>query len=189
MTPILLAALAIGLSLRLGAVNLAAPALAFVITVARPFEATVEPRVASAEELARGRARTPKRDDPMRPDAVWSFLHDRTNSGRDLENTPRFAVGQNVRARLERLERLANLDPGAVVPTAADASVPQAPPKSPVTDTDDVEPAEPPAADDGSRGARAAPEPASSPGEVPDTERGVAEEPRRSASPSVSSPP
>jgi ribose/xylose/arabinose/galactoside ABC-type transport system permease subunit len=41
LTPILLAALAIGLSLRLGAVNLAAPALAFVITVARPFEANV----------------------------------------------------------------------------------------------------------------------------------------------------
>ncbi|MEU5154293.1 hypothetical protein [Glycomyces sp. NPDC021274] len=41
LTPVLLAALAIGLSLRLGAVNLAAPALAFAITVAAPFETDV----------------------------------------------------------------------------------------------------------------------------------------------------
>lgn len=41
LTPILLAALAIGLSLRLGAVNLAVPALAFAVTVATPFETNV----------------------------------------------------------------------------------------------------------------------------------------------------
>lgn len=41
LTPILLTALAIGMSLRLGAVNLAVPALAFVITVAAPFETNV----------------------------------------------------------------------------------------------------------------------------------------------------
>lgn len=41
LTPVLLAALAIGLSLRLGAVNLAVPALAFAVTVATPFETNV----------------------------------------------------------------------------------------------------------------------------------------------------
>jgi len=41
LTPILLAALAIGLSLRLGAVNLAVPAIAVAITVATPFETNV----------------------------------------------------------------------------------------------------------------------------------------------------
>ncbi|MFG3338810.1 hypothetical protein [Glycomyces sp. NPDC048151] len=41
LTPILLAALAIGLSLRLGAVNLAVPALAFAVTAAVPFETDV----------------------------------------------------------------------------------------------------------------------------------------------------
>lgn len=41
LSPILLAALAIGLSLRLGAVNLAVPALAFAVTVATPFETNV----------------------------------------------------------------------------------------------------------------------------------------------------
>jgi hypothetical protein len=41
LTPILLTALAIGVSLRLGSVNLAAPALAWVITVAAPFGANV----------------------------------------------------------------------------------------------------------------------------------------------------
>jgi ribose/xylose/arabinose/galactoside ABC-type transport system permease subunit len=41
LTPILLTALAIGVSLRLGSVNLAVPALAWVITVAAPFEANV----------------------------------------------------------------------------------------------------------------------------------------------------
>ncbi|MCD0444389.1 hypothetical protein LO763_12225 [Glycomyces sp. A-F 0318] len=41
LTPILLAALAIGMSLRLGAVNLAVPALAAVIPIVRPVEANV----------------------------------------------------------------------------------------------------------------------------------------------------
>ncbi|MFC3492206.1 hypothetical protein [Glycomyces rhizosphaerae] len=41
LAPILLTALAIGMSLRLGAVNLAVPALAFAITVATPFETNV----------------------------------------------------------------------------------------------------------------------------------------------------
>jgi DNA polymerase-3 subunit gamma/tau len=46
-------------------------------------------------------------------------------------------------ARLERLERLANLDPGAVVPTAADVAQ-VAMPKSPADDGEPVVPAEPP---------------------------------------------
>ena len=46
-------------------------------------------------------------------------------------------------ARLERLERLANLDPGAVVPTAADVAQ-VATPKSPVDDVEPVAPAESP---------------------------------------------
>ena len=46
--------------------------------------------------------------------------------------------------RLERLERLANLDPGSVVPTPAD--VIQAGPASPVDDVASVTPVEPPAA-------------------------------------------
>jgi DNA polymerase-3 subunit gamma/tau len=44
--------------------------------------------------------------------------------------------------RLERLERLANLDPGVVVPTAADVATATAPP-SPADDVEPVTPAEP----------------------------------------------
>lgn len=84
-------------------------------------QALLEAGVISAEELAQGRARTPKRDDPMRPDAVWGFLHDRTHSGRDLDDTPGFAVGQNVRARNmhpighTRLPRYARGKTGSIV--------------------------------------------------------------------------
>ena len=59
----------------------------------------LESGMVSAEELARGRAQAPKRDDAVRAEAVWGFLHDRTHSGRDVSDTPRFAVGQRVRAR------------------------------------------------------------------------------------------
>ncbi|SDD94293.1 hypothetical protein [Glycomyces harbinensis] len=41
LTPVLLAALAIGMSLRLGAVNLAVPALAFAVTMATPVETNI----------------------------------------------------------------------------------------------------------------------------------------------------
>jgi hypothetical protein len=47
--------------------------------------------------------------------------------------------------RLERLERLANLDPGAVVPTAADVAH-AAEPSSPADDVEPVAPVEPPPA-------------------------------------------
>ena len=59
----------------------------------------LESGMVSAEELARGRAQAPKRDDAVRAEAVGGFLHDRTHSGRDVSDTPRFAVGQRVRAR------------------------------------------------------------------------------------------
>jgi nitrile hydratase subunit beta len=62
-------------------------------------QALLESGMISAEELARGKAQAPKRGDAMRPDAVWDFLHDRTQSGRDLDDAPRFAIGQHVRAR------------------------------------------------------------------------------------------
>ena len=62
-------------------------------------QALLESGMISADELARGRARAPKRDDAMRPDAVWGLLHDRTHSARDLDDVPRFAIGQRVRAR------------------------------------------------------------------------------------------
>ncbi|MBA4097032.1 MAG: nitrile hydratase subunit beta [Rhodospirillum sp.] len=61
-------------------------------------QALLESGMISAEELARGKTQTPKRDDAMRSDAVWGFLHDRTHSGRDVSDTPRFAIGQRVRA-------------------------------------------------------------------------------------------
>ena len=46
--------------------------------------------------------------------------------------------------RLERLERLANLDPGSVVPTAADVALVKGPP-SPVDDVDPMSSVQPPA--------------------------------------------
>ena len=62
-------------------------------------QALLESGMISAEELARGKAQAPKRNDAMRPEAVWDFLHDRTHSGRDVRDLPRFSVGQHVRAR------------------------------------------------------------------------------------------
>ena len=62
-------------------------------------QALLESGMISPEELARGRAQAPKRDDAMRSDAVWGFLHDPAHSGRDVSDTPRFAIGQGVRAR------------------------------------------------------------------------------------------
>jgi len=64
-------------------------------------QALLESGMISAEELARGQAAagTTKRDDAMRAEAVWGFLHDRWHSGRSLDEAPRFAIGQRVRAR------------------------------------------------------------------------------------------
>jgi nitrile hydratase beta subunit len=62
-------------------------------------QALLESGMISSEELARGKAQGPKRNDAMRADAVWGFLHDRTRSGRDLDDMPQFAIGQRVRAR------------------------------------------------------------------------------------------
>jgi nitrile hydratase len=51
-------------------------------------------------ELTTGRAApgTIARDDAIRPDAVWGFLHDHSNSGRKVAAPPRYALGQRVRA-------------------------------------------------------------------------------------------
>lgn len=64
-------------------------------------QALLEAGMITPEELAAGRAApgSTKRDDAMRPDAVWNFLHEPSHSGRDLNAAPRFAVGQTVRAR------------------------------------------------------------------------------------------
>ncbi len=61
----------------------------------------LEAGMISAEELARGKAspQSTKRNDSMRADAVWDFLHDRAHSGRPLAQAPRFTSGQRVRAR------------------------------------------------------------------------------------------
>jgi nitrile hydratase subunit beta len=61
-------------------------------------QALLESGMISAQELARGKAQAPKRSDAMRSDGVWGFLHDRAHSGRDLDDAPRFVVGQRVRA-------------------------------------------------------------------------------------------
>jgi nitrile hydratase subunit beta len=62
-------------------------------------QALFESGMISAEELACAKVQAPKRNDAMRSEAVWDFLHDRSHSGRDLDDTPRFAIGQRVRAR------------------------------------------------------------------------------------------
>lgn len=62
-------------------------------------QALLESGLIAVEELARGKAQEPRRNDAVRPDSVWGFLHDRTHTGRELKRTPRFAIGQNVRAR------------------------------------------------------------------------------------------
>ena len=61
----------------------------------------LEAGMISAEELRDGRAGpgAAKRNDAMRADAVWGFLHDRAHTGRKLAEGPRFAIGQRVRAR------------------------------------------------------------------------------------------
>ena len=84
-------------------------------------QALMEAGMISPEELASGKSRAPKRTDAIRADAVWSFLHDRSHSGRDLDDTPRFAIGQRVRARSmqpighTRLPRYARGKTGGVV--------------------------------------------------------------------------
>ena len=84
-------------------------------------QALLESGMISREELARGRAQAPKRDDAMRSDAVWGFLHDRAHSGHDLGGAPRFAIGQRVRARTmqptghTRLPRYARGKTGTIV--------------------------------------------------------------------------
>jgi nitrile hydratase subunit beta len=62
-------------------------------------QALLESGMISPGELASGKTQGSKRNDAMRPDAVWGFLHDRSHSGRDVQDAPRFAVGQRVRAR------------------------------------------------------------------------------------------
>lgn len=62
-------------------------------------QALLESAMISVGELAHGKAQPPKRDDAMHSGAVWSFLHDRTHSARDLGDTPRFSIGQRVRVR------------------------------------------------------------------------------------------
>jgi nitrile hydratase beta subunit len=84
-------------------------------------QALLESGMISPEEIARGKAQAPKRDDAMRSDAVWGFLHDRTHSGRDVSDTPRFAIGQRMRARTmqptghTRLPRYARGKTGTIV--------------------------------------------------------------------------
>jgi len=84
-------------------------------------QALLESGMTSPEELARGKARAPRREDAMRSDAVWGFLHDRAHSGRDLDDAPRFAIGQRVRARTmqptghTRLPRYARGKTGSIV--------------------------------------------------------------------------
>lgn len=64
-------------------------------------QALLEAGMIAELELATGRAApgSARRDDPMPPSAVWSFLHDRAHSARDLAAMPRFAIGQTLRAR------------------------------------------------------------------------------------------
>jgi nitrile hydratase len=60
----------------------------------------LEAGMISAQELREGRSTAvSKRNDAMRADAVWGFLHDRAHTGRTLEETPHFVIGQHVRAR------------------------------------------------------------------------------------------
>jgi nitrile hydratase subunit beta len=64
-------------------------------------QALLEADMISREELVSGHAApgTAPRNDAMRPDAVWDFLHSHAHSARALDAAPRFAVGQRVRAR------------------------------------------------------------------------------------------
>jgi nitrile hydratase beta subunit len=84
-------------------------------------QALLEAGMISPEELAHCEAQAPTRTDAMRADAVWDFLHDRTHSGRDLNEPPRFTIGQRVRARNiqpaghTRLPRYARGKAGSIV--------------------------------------------------------------------------
>jgi nitrile hydratase len=84
-------------------------------------QALLESGMISPAELAHGKTDGPKRTDAMGADAVWSFLHDRAHSGRDLDDAPRFAIGQGVRARTmqpvghTRLPRYARGKTGGIV--------------------------------------------------------------------------
>jgi nitrile hydratase len=64
-------------------------------------QALLEAGMITAQELAAGHAARDgaRRADAIKPEAVWDFLHDRTNSARDVTAAPRFALGQQVRAR------------------------------------------------------------------------------------------
>jgi nitrile hydratase len=61
----------------------------------------LEAGMISAQELRDGRpaAGEAKRNDAMRRDVVWDYLHDRTHTGRKLEQGPCFAIDQRIRAR------------------------------------------------------------------------------------------
>jgi nitrile hydratase len=86
-------------------------------------QALLEGGYITAGELARGKASVdaPKRDDAVRADAIWTYLHDRAPSERQLETAPRFAIGQGVRARNvqpaghTRLPRYARGKTGAII--------------------------------------------------------------------------
>lgn len=64
-------------------------------------QALLESGMISTDELARGKAApgAAKRADAMHAGAVWGFLHDRAHSGRPMNEGPRFAIGQRIRAR------------------------------------------------------------------------------------------
>lgn len=64
-------------------------------------QALLEAGMITAAELQAGHAAPgpAPRNDAIRPEAVWAFLHDRAHSGRDLKEPPCFAIGQRVRAR------------------------------------------------------------------------------------------
>jgi nitrile hydratase len=64
-------------------------------------QALLEAGMISHRELASGHPvpGAKPRNDAMRPDAVWDFLHSHAHSGRALDERPIFAVGQRVRAR------------------------------------------------------------------------------------------
>jgi nitrile hydratase len=64
-------------------------------------QALLETGMITPVELAAGHAAkgSAKRNDAMRPEAVWPFLHEPAQGGRDLAEAPRFAIGQRVRAR------------------------------------------------------------------------------------------
>ena len=64
-------------------------------------QALLERGYITADELARGKAvpSAAKRDDAVRAEAIWGYLHDRSPSTRPVNAAPRFATGARVRAR------------------------------------------------------------------------------------------